>query len=186
MYPLSLLAAGPTPAQLGLVLLWFCCLLAAGLGLAGMVALLRVILPGVARAADRAASHGRTRNIGLLGLLPIVGVVLLAAGLDRLGSKAAMDILSLVIGLPLLLFVLAGTLGAVPFIGRRVLAGGDDAGVLKQSAAGGIVLALACVTRLVEPLFALLVFLVAGWLLSIGLGALKGAPREPETDVTSD
>ena len=179
MHSATLLAAGPTPEQLGLVLLWFGCLLVAGLGLAGMVCLLRVILPGVARAADRAASHGRTRTIGLLGLLPILGVLLLGAGLDRLGSKAATDIVGLVVGLPLMLFMLAGTLGAVPFIGRRVLAGGDDAGVLKQASAGSTVLALTCVTVPIPPLFGLLLFLMAGWVLSIGLGALRTAPREP-------
>ncbi len=176
------LLAGVQAEHLGLILLVFCCAVAAGLGLAGMVALLRVVLPGVARAADRAARHGRTRNIGLLGLLPLVGALLLGAGVKRLHSQAAEGAFAVLVGLPLMLFLVAGALGAVPFIGRRILHRGDDAGVLRQSLGGGLVLGLTCTTAALPPLGWLVFFLLLGWLLSIGLGALKSAPLEPSTE----
>ena len=74
---------------------------------AGAVALvLRVILPGVAAAADASLARLRTGRLVVAGIVPLVGAALLARGVQLVGSPVLGGVYALVVVQPLALAVL--------------------------------------------------------------------------------
>lgn len=189
MNTLPLLASAASGETLLTVLLYVVLgvLVAAGVGAA--VATLRVVLPGLAGAADRALAATGGRRLLLMGVLPLLGVGLLAqlAGASKdptLGGIVALGVL-----VPAGLLIVLGLLAALPHLGQRLLEGQRareeerPRSALTRAVGGGIALGLAATTAWLPPFFALLALLVGGWLLGIGLSTLVGrraaTPADP-------
>jgi hypothetical protein len=139
--------------------------LCVGVGCA--LALLRVILPGLARAADRSLGGLGATRLFVSGVLPLVGALVLAAVLADAGAPHG---LVLVVWAPLLLLAVGGATAGVPHVGERLLRRGAEASLLARAVAGGLVVGLAMATWMLPPLGLLVTLLVAGWLVGIGLG----------------
>lgn len=137
--------------------------------------LLRVVLPGVATATDRALSAMTGRRLLAAGVLPLIGAALLAQGVALAGNSVLGGAFVLVVALPLTLAWLGGVLAALPYVGARLLRGGDEASPLLRGAVGGLVMGLAVVTWTIPPLGVLVSVLLTGWFLAIGVGAALGA-----------
>ena len=146
--------------------------LSAGVGAA--LATLRVILPGLASAADRSLEAGGTRRLLLMGVLPLLGAAILLQAVAALGSAAASWIVFLAVVVPVVLALLVGAMAALPHLGERLLERGSPRSPLARAAGGGVVVGLAATTAWVPPLFALVALLLGGWFLGIGLGAVLG------------
>jgi hypothetical protein len=161
----------------------FFVLVGIGAGLGAALALLRVVLPGVARAADRSLEGLGTWRMLLTGLLPILGALLVATAVEASDSAVLRGALGLLVFLPGVLLAVAGAMSGVPFLGRRLLARGEEVGPLRQAMVGGAVLGLATVTFWIKPLGLAVALLVESWFLGIGLGTLLGrrspSPAEP-------
>jgi hypothetical protein len=179
---IPLLAAGSLPGSLegalhALVVVVLAIVFYAGVGCA--IALFRVILPDVARAADRSLAGLRTGRMFVTGVLPLVGAVLVSWGIERGGLPKGIH---LVVWVPILLLVLVGSLAAVPHVGGSLLRGGADASPLRRAVAGGLVTGLALSSWAIFPAAGLVVsLLLFGWILGIGLGA----PRRRGGDTDS-
>ena len=173
--PLAPLAAEAVSAEALLVVLLYVAIgliLSAGLGAA--LAVLRVVLPGLSRAADHALAGVTTKRLVLTGLLPLLGAALLLRAVEALGVPALGWVVGLVIVVPVLLFLVLGAMAAVPHLGERLLERGTPRSALGRAMGGGLAVGLAATTMWVPPLFALVALLVGGWLLGIGLGAALG------------
>jgi hypothetical protein len=111
--------------------------LLAGLGLTGLLTLLRAGFPPLAVRWDAAAAQrGGVRRLAL-GLLNGPVLFLLAAAL---GNHRPLKLLSLLLFLILLFLLIAGLAAEIPSIGRRVLAMGKrDASELGSLLMGGAV-----------------------------------------------
>lgn len=177
--PRMLLAAGAGQHLLE-VLLYAVVGLIACAGVGAALAVLRVVLPGVAGAADRSVAATSTRRLLLMGALPVLGAALLGRAVEALGAPALGVAYALLVVLPLGLALVAGAMGAVPWLGERLLERGTPRSPLARAAGGAVALGLAATTAWLPPLFALVALLVLGWLLGIGLGALGGR-RPPAT-----
>jgi hypothetical protein len=137
------------------------------------LAVLRVVLPGLARAADASLEGLGTARLFLMGVLPLIGAILLAQGAHALGLPALVWVVGLGVALPVALLLLLGALAAVPHLGGRLLASSaGERSLLVRASVGGLALGLAGVTWLLPPLGALVTLLVAGWFLGAGLGTL--------------
>lgn len=171
-----LLAAGTTE-QLVQVLLVVVLGAIGCVAFGAVVLLLRVILPGVARAADASLGRMRTGRLLLVGIVPLVGSALLARGVELANSQALETAYLILVALPLTLALLVGALSGLPHVGARVLREGADPAPLLKAALGGLVIGLSMVSWALPPLGLAVTVLLAGWLLGIGLGALVRAPR---------
>jgi hypothetical protein len=160
-------------------------LVAAGVGAA--VATVRVVLPGLAGAADRALEATGGRQLLLMGVLPLMGVGLLGQAAASADQPTFTRIFAVGVVVPAALLVLLGLLAALPHLGQRLLEGPRTSesarprSALARAVGGGIALGLAATTAWLPPLFAVLALLVGGWLLGIGLSTLVGRRRAPPT-----
>ncbi len=186
---LALLAATSTE-KLVQVLLVVVLAAIACVGAGAAVLLVRVVLPGVAGAADASLGRMGTRRLLLTGILPLVGAGLLARGVELAGSDVLGAVYFFLVLLPIALALLVGATAGVPHIGARVLRDGSSPAPLACAALGGLVIGLAMVSWAIPPVGLLVTVLLAGWLLGIGLGAFVRAPRaaaaaeEPERAAT--
>jgi len=185
---LSILAAGTTE-QLVQVLLVVILAAVAFIGVGAIMLVLRVILPGIAKAADASLGRMSTRRLLLTGVLPLVGAGLLARGMELTGSEALALVYLLLIALPLTIALVVGAMAGLPHLGARVLREGSDPTPLTRATLGGLVLGLSMVSWALPPLGMLVTVLLASWLLGIGIGGLvraprPGAPPEPDPPVT--
>ena len=170
MIPPTLLAAAQTDDLVrALVIVVLVALGCIGVGTTAM--LLRVILPGVARAADGALRGMGGRRLFLAGILPLVGAGLLARGVGLTQNEVLGGAYVLVVALPLTLAWITGALAGLPHIGARLLRGGTDASPLMQGAVGGLVTGLSMVTWALPPLGVLVTVILTGWFVGIGLGS---------------
>jgi hypothetical protein len=140
-------------------------LLSVGTGCA--LALLRIVLPGLAGRADRSLASLGAGRLVVTGVLPLVGALVLSAVATNAGAPPA---LALAWWIPLLLLAVAGAMAALPHAGERLLRAGSQASLLARAAVGGLVVGLAMATWFLPPLGLLVTLLVAGWLVGIGLG----------------
>jgi hypothetical protein len=175
VFATALLAAAPLDALLSLVT----GLILAALGFAGAgaaVALLRVVLPGVARAADDALLLVSTSRALVSGVLPLVGAMLVSWGLAGAGLPPAW---SLLVWIPVLVLTVLGALAAVPHVGERLLATGASVrSPLARAVFGATAIGLAHATWVLSPLGLLVSLTTAGWCLGVGLGIVaKGRNR---------
>jgi hypothetical protein len=175
----ALLGAAPLDALLSLVT----GLLLAAVGCAGAgaaVALLRVVLPAVARAADDALLLVSTSRALASGVLPLVGAMLVSWGLAGAGLPPAWG---LVVWLPVLLLTVLGALAAVPHVGERLLAAGASVrSPLARAVFGAWAIGLAHATWVLPPVGLLVSLATAGWCLGVGLGIVaKGRNRAATT-----
>jgi hypothetical protein len=158
---------GPVEALAAVVLM---AILVAGLGCA--LAVLRIIVPGPARAAENALEELGTGRLLLMGVLPLVGVMALGGAVGAAGVPALHWIFGLLVFIPAALLILLGALGGVPMLGARLLSRREDRSLLSRSVTGALVLGLAMASWVVPPLGALVSLAVAGWFLGAGLGAV--------------
>jgi hypothetical protein len=177
MSALGLLLAVGTTEKLVQVLLVVVLAAIGCVGFGAAMLLLRVILPGVARAADASLGRMRTGRLFLVGVLPLVGAALLARGVELANSQALETAYLIVVALPLTLALLVGALAGLPHIGARVLREGADPAPLLRASLGGLVVGLSMVSWALPPLGLVMTLLLAGWLLGVGLGAFVRAPR---------
>ena len=141
-------------------------------GLGAALAVLRVVLPGLARAADRSVEGLSTGRMVLTGVLPLVGALLLGAAVHHAGDRALGAVYALVVGLPLSLLTITGALSALPHLGARLLKEGVETSLLRRSLVGGLVAGLAGTTWARPPLGILVSLFLLGWFLGIGLSTL--------------
>lgn len=177
--PLALPLASGAGEQLATLALYVLAglLLSAGFGTA--MAVLRVIVPAAATAADRSLGRASTRRLLLAGVLPLLAAALLGRALEALGSPALLLAYLLLIVVPLALALLLGALAAVPHLGERLWERGTPRSALGRAVGGGVALGLAATTLWIQPLFALVGLLLGGWLVGIGLGTVFGRPATP-------
>jgi hypothetical protein len=146
--------------------------LSAGVGAA--LAVLRVVMPGLSRAADHSLAGVTTKRLVLTGLLPLLGTALLMRAAQALDNPTVGWVVGLLVVVPVILFLVLGAMAAVPHLGERLLERGAPRSALGRAIGGGVAVGLAATTLWVPPLFALVALLVGGWLLGIGLGAALG------------
>jgi hypothetical protein len=137
------------------------------LGTGCALALVRVILPGLAAKADRSLGSLGTARLLVSGVLPLIGALLLSEAIAKAGAPEAVG---LVVWIPLLLVAATGALAALPHVGERMLRRGRETSLLARAAVGGLVVGCAMATWLFPPLGLLVTLLVGGWLVGIGLG----------------
>ena len=147
-------------------------------GIGASMAVLRVVLPGLARAVDQSVEGLSTGRMLLTGILPLVGAWLLGAAVHHAGDRTLVGAYALVVLLPLCLLTVTGALAAIPHLGARLLARGEDVSPLRRSLVGGLVVGLAGTTWVLPPLGALVSLFLFGWFLGIGLSTVF-RPREP-------
>jgi hypothetical protein len=154
-------------------------LVAAGVGAA--VATLRVILPGLAGAADAALRDTRGRRLFLVGVLPLLGVALLTQLVAQTSQQTLGTLVGVLLLVPTGLLIVLGLLAALPHLGERLLERGRPRSPLARAVGGGVALGLAATTMWMPPFFALLLLLLGGWLLGIGLSTALGrrSPAAP-------
>ncbi len=175
-------ALGAAPGEmLGAVALYLLVGLVLSAGLGAAVAVLRVILPGPALAADRSLAAAGTRRLLLAGVVPLLALALLGRALEALGSPGLMVAYLVLAVVPVSLALLLGALAALPFLGERLLERGQPRPLLARCVGGGVALGLCATTLWLQPLFALIALLLGGWLVGIGLGCVLGA-RAAEPD----
>jgi hypothetical protein len=144
---------------------------------AGAVALvLRVILPGVAGAADASLARLRPGRLVLAGVVPILGAALLGRGVALVGQPALGAVYLLAVVLPLAIALLLGAMAALPHLGARVLRADPPPSPLRCASVGGLVTGLSMASWVLPPLGVAFSVLLAGWLLGIGLGAFVRRP----------
>ncbi|MDA1195143.1 MAG: hypothetical protein O2894_08150 [Planctomycetota bacterium] len=174
-----LLAAATTDSLvqvlLGIILAAIACV---GLGAATL--LIRIMLPGVARAADASIARLGSKRLFLTGLLPLVGAGLLARGAGAIGGEAAGLVLLFLVILPLGLAWVLGLVAGLPHIGAKALRADSTAAPLGRAAMGGLVAGLAMTSWALPPLGVCISLLLSAWFVGIGLGALihRGSPTE--------
>ncbi len=147
------------------------------LGMGGATALIRVILPGVAKATDASVRRLSTSRLLLFGVVPLVGSWLIAWGVGATGNAVLGGVYALLVGIPVFLAVVAGMLAALPHIGAHLLKDGNEAGMLKRCLVGGLVLGLSQITWILPPLGLLVGVLLLSWFTGIGAGSVV-RPRE--------
>ena len=188
--PLSVLEGGQGPGAEGLlgVLIAVVLGLLGCVGIGATVLLLRIMLPGVAAAADASIGRLSTKRLLLVGVVPLIGAALVAQGVGLAGSEALVGIFLLVVGLPIAIAILVGAMAALPRIGAGALRSGAETAPLAQAAVGGLVLGLAMVSWAVRPLGFFVSLLLAGWLLGTGVGACirRSAGAPPSEDATAN
>jgi len=145
--------------------------LLACVGIGATVLLLRIMLPGIAGAADDAIARLSTKRLILGGVLPIVGAALVAQGIGTTQSETLGAIFLLLVGLPMVIALLVGAMAALPRIGAGALRGGERASPFARCAVGGLVLGLSLVSWALPPLGALVSLLLLGWFFGAGVGA---------------
>lgn len=155
-------------------------LLTIGTVVACLLCLLRVGLPHLAVATDRAAARGGGWRMILLGLVPVVGAGLLQHALEQSGNTTIQQVFAIVILLPMMLLVGVGAMGGVVSLGRRLLAEHRQVGDLAAALTGAGCLAAAHLVYVVEALGVLLSILLLGWLLHLGIGTFVGPARKTE------
>jgi len=159
------------------------------LGCAGVGAtalLLRIMLPGVAAAADASIGRLSTKRLLLIGVVPLIGAALVAQGVGLAGSEVLGGIFLLVVGLPIAIAILVGAMAALPRIGAGAMRSGAEAAPLARAAVGGLVLGLAMVSWALPPLGFLISLLLAGWLLGTGLGTcMRRSAATPPSEAPS-
>jgi|GEM_PF-5249285 len=147
-------------------------LVAAGVGAA--VATLRVILPGLASAADGALRDTRGRRLFLMGVLPLLGVALLTQVVVHAGDETLGTLFGVLVLVPTGLLIVLGLLAALPHLGERLLERERARSPLARAVGGGVALGLCAITATLPHFFALLLLLLGGWLLGIGLSTALG------------
>ncbi|MFO0932511.1 MAG: hypothetical protein U1E39_07360 [Planctomycetota bacterium] len=164
---------------------WVVVIVASVAGFGCVAAILAALFPRVAAATDRQARASAPTTALLVGSLLALGLVALLAGLSHAGGHGA-AVAFLLLGVPAMLLLLAGSLATVPLLGERLLgARGPSAAPLTRSVVGSLALGAALLPGLVFQLHAV-AFLVAmavfGWPLGVGLSALlawRRARRAP-------
>lgn len=171
--------------HLGNVLLVFAIVVCLCVAIGAAVAVLRTIVPAVATRVDTSVARLGTLRLLLTGILPLVGTGLLGWAVEKAGSKAFEQVYVLAIGIPLLLAMIVGAMGALPHLGRSLLKGGAESGPLKAALVGGLVLGLLGPTWILPPLGLFLTFVVMGWLVGVGIGSVMPGPQ-PATAPSTD
>ncbi len=161
-------------AQVVLVIL-LGALVAVGFG--GAMALLRVVIPGVAKAGDASVARLSTSRLLLLGVAPFVGSWLIGWGVAAAGNEVLGGIYAVLVGIPIFLAAVAGMMTALPHIGARLLKDGDDVGMLKRCLVGGLVLGLSLITWVLVPLGLFVSVVLTSWFIGIGAGAVVRPPQ---------
>jgi hypothetical protein len=188
----SVAAAGDAPpvsrdAEAGAATLvaWAAVIVASVAGFGCVTAILGALFPRVAGATDRQARAAAPTSALLVGSLLALGLVALLAGLAHAGGPAA-GVAFLLLGVPALLLLLAGSLATVPLLGERLLgARGPAASPLWRSIVGSLALGAALLPGVVFQFHAvgfLVAMAVFGWPLGVGLSALlawRRARRAP-------
>ena len=170
---------GPLGVLLALILGLLACV-----GIGATALLLRIMLPGVAAAADASIQRLSTKRLLLVGIVPLVGAAFVAGGVKSTGSEALGGIFLLVVGLPIAIAILVGAMAALPRIGAGALRSGVEAAPLAQAAVGGLVLGLAMVSWALPPLGFAVSLLLAGWLLGTGLGTcIRRSAAAPPSEI---
>jgi hypothetical protein len=147
-------------------------------GIGCAVGVIRVVLPGLARATDRSLAAAGTGRLVLAGVLPLVGAVLLLWAIHAAGLPGAV---ALVLALPLLLLAVLGATAAVPHLGARLLRGGESTSLLARCVVGALVAGLSLATWALQPLGILVSLLLFGWMVGIGMGLFLRARDEVPT-----
>jgi len=176
----AVLLAGRTEQLLEVLLVLVLAAIAC-VGIGATALLLRVILPGVAHAADASLGRMRARRLTLFGLLPLLGAGALARGVSLAGTKPLEVAYLVLVALPLALALIAGLMAGLPHVGARVLRADSDPAPLLRATLGGLVVGLAMVSWALPPLGLLVSFLLAAWALGIGIGAVVHAPGGERT-----
>ena len=172
---MNLILAGAAAGETLLAVLLYVALgllVAAGVGAA--VATLRVILPGLASAADGALLGTRGKRLFLMGVLPLLGVALLTQVVVHAGHPTLGTLFGVLVLVPTGLLIVLGLLAALPHLGERLLERRHPRSPLARAVGGGVALGLCATTAWMPPFFALLLLLLGGWLLGIGLATALG------------
>jgi hypothetical protein len=143
------------------------------LGVGAALAVLRVLLPGVARATDRGVRQVGSLRLLYAGILPLLGAVLLARGVEAVGARGLEVAYLVVVGIPLGLLLLAGAAAAVPHVGAELLGRDRERSPLARSAAGALALGLSMVVWALPALGGVWTVLLLGYFLAAGLFALR-------------
>jgi hypothetical protein len=142
------------------------------------VALLRVILPGLARQSDRSLATLSAKRLIVVGALPLVGALLVLAALHAWALPPAAALLVVV---PVGLLLVAGAMAALPKAGGDLVPGLRSP--LARAVTGAVALGFALVTWAFQPLGLLVTSLIAAWFLGAGIGTVVPArgerPAEP-------
>jgi hypothetical protein len=156
-------------------------------GIGCMLAVLAVVFPRVAAAVDRQARAGTPTVPLLLGSLVVVGVLAVLSGASHFGGKTGGGLAFLLLGLPALLLLLAGSTATVPLLGERLLgARGPSRSPLIRAILGAVTLGAAILPTLagLHFLTVLLGCAVFGWPVGVALASLlgrRGAKSTPGT-----
>jgi|GEM_PF-3354085 len=172
----SVPAAAAPPAGPLAVVGWAAVIVASVAGVGCVAAILGALFPRIAAAADRQARATAPTSALLVGSLLCLGLVAVLAGLSNAGGGTAAGLAFLLLGVPAVLLLLAGSTATIPLLGERLLgARGPDASPLRRSIIGSLALGAALLPGVVFQLHAL-GFLVAmavlGWPVGVGLSAV--------------
>jgi hypothetical protein len=140
-------------------------------GVGCAIALVRIVLPGLAGAADRSLAALSTSRLVVSGVLPIVGALLVTWAI---AEAKVLPAVALLVWIPLCLLFFAGATAALPRIGERLAKAGGDLSLVRRCVAGALAVGFASLTWLFWPLGLLVTLLLAGWILGAGLGLLAG------------
>ena len=160
---------------------WVAVIIASVAGIGCVAAILGALFPRIAAATDRQARAAAPTAAVLVGSLLCLGLVAVLAGLSNAGGGTAAGLAFLLLGVPAVLLLLAGSMATIPLLGERLLgARGPDASPLRRSVIGCLALGAALLPGVVFQLHAL-GFLVAmavlGWPVGIGVSAVLAARR---------
>lgn len=183
--PLALAAEDAVPAAgepgPGKVLAIVALAILFALGIACLVAVLRVVFPGPVRKADGALQRLSTGRLLLTGILPVVGLALLAMAAEATHVEALVIVYAFVLVLPALLLMILGALAAIPHLGGALLKSREDRSLLSRCVVGTLALGLALgASAALKPLIPFVGVIVAGWFLGAGLGVIfrPASPQE--------
>lgn len=148
---------------------------AAGLGCA--IALIGAVVPRVRDAVDAAVRPAPAGRLLLVGSLTLGGTLFALMGANRTGVPAVSMTVFLLLGVPSLVLLLVGALGAVPLLGERLLGSkGHDASPIRRSVTATLTMGAALLPSFALncPAFGVLIGLVAlAWPLGAGIQAAR-------------
>lgn len=149
---------------------------AAGVGCA--VALVGAVVPRLKDGVDASARAAPAGRLWLVGCLALGGVLLALGALAKVGVAAVSVVAAIALGVPTLVLLLVGALGAIPLLGERLLGdAGPTASPLRRSVTASVAIGLGLLPAFVPMLVPLgfLVGLVAlAWPLGVGIQAASG------------
>ncbi len=146
-------------------------------GVGCLLGVLRIVFPGPADRADRAVARLGSLRLLVTGVLPLLGMTLLAYA-TQFGGEPAEVAFTLVVLLPAGALTLLGASALVPHVGGGML--GRQRSLLVRAVVGAVVLGLAFGAAAMlgrQVGISLFALLVLSWFFSAGLGAVL-APRD--------